>query len=77
LRNRPWLASFGDSAFDLEMLLAAQVAVAVSPKAELFTQLRERYPKSIAASWRPLTTHTDAATYAQKSRVWTRSSSHT
>jgi phosphoserine phosphatase len=32
LRGLRWLASFGDSAFDLQMLLAARIGVAVRPK---------------------------------------------
>lgn len=35
-----WLASFGDSRFDLEMLGAAELAVAVQPKPELLMALR-------------------------------------
>ena len=77
LRNRSWLASFGDSAFDLEMLLAARVAVAVAPKPELRARISELYPNNIAATCRPLNTTAEAPTYAQKSRSWTRSSSHT
>jgi phosphatidylglycerophosphatase C len=73
------LASFGDSAFDLEMLLAAKVAVAVSPKQELRALIGElsAQPSSIADTWRALTTNTQAATQVQNSRAWTRSSSQT
>jgi phosphoserine phosphatase len=34
-----WLAAFGDSAFDLPMLLEAEVAVAVRPKPDLVAEL--------------------------------------
>lgn len=34
-----WLACFGDSEFDFEMLQSAELAVAVSPKANLLTRL--------------------------------------
>lgn len=35
LRGKRWLSSFGDSGFDIDMLLAARVGVAVTPKPEL------------------------------------------
>ena len=79
LGQRRVLASFGDSAFDLEMLLSASVAVAVSPKPELRSLIGEMkvQPTSIADTWRTLTTTAQAATHVQKSRDWTRSSSQT
>jgi phosphoserine phosphatase len=36
-----WLASFGDNAFDLEMLLEAELGVAVRPKPALRARLAE------------------------------------
>jgi phosphatidylglycerophosphatase C len=42
--ERPWLATFGDNAFDLEMLRAARLPIAVRPKQrllELFGQLKD------------------------------------
>jgi phosphoserine phosphatase len=79
LGQRSWLASFGDSAFDLEMMLCARVAVAVSPKPELRALVGklDAQPTSIADTCRTLTTTAHAATHVQKSRDWTRSSSHT
>jgi phosphoserine phosphatase len=41
LGHSRWLASFGDSAFDLEMLGAAELAVAVAPKPSLLRRLDE------------------------------------
>jgi hypothetical protein len=75
--GRSWLASFGDSAFDLEMLLAARVAVAVAPKPELRAKLGELYPSSSARTCNPLDTTTEAPTQTQKNLAWARSSSHT
>ena len=77
--RRSLLASFGDSAFDLEMLLSARVAVAVSPKPELRALIAKRsaQPSNIADTWRALTTTAQAATQVQKRRAWTRSSSQT
>jgi phosphatidylglycerophosphatase C len=77
--ERHLLASFGDSAFDLEMLLSARVAVAVSPKPELRALIGElsAQPSSIADTWRALSTTAQAATHIHKRRDWTRSSSQT
>jgi phosphoserine phosphatase len=36
-----WLASFGDNVFDIEMLRAAELAVAVHPKPRLQSRLPE------------------------------------
>lgn len=41
LEGTMWLASFGDNAFDTEMLRAARVGVAVCPKPALIERLRE------------------------------------
>jgi phosphatidylglycerophosphatase C len=41
LGSAVWLASFGDSAFDLEMLGAAELGVAVNPKPQLRARLGE------------------------------------
>jgi phosphoserine phosphatase len=41
LENYDWLGSFGDSAFDVEMLRAARVGVAVHPKPALRARLSE------------------------------------
>jgi len=41
LGSARWLASFGDSLFDLEMLKAAELAVAVAPKPSLLERLNE------------------------------------
>jgi phosphoserine phosphatase len=37
--NKRWLACFGDSEFDFELLQGAELAVAVSPKADLLARL--------------------------------------
>lgn len=37
----PWLASFGDNVFDIEMFQAARIGVAVRPKNTLRSRLRE------------------------------------
>ena len=36
-----WLASFGDSAFDFEMMRAAELGVAVRPKPSLLARVTE------------------------------------
>jgi len=41
LRGFDWLGSFGDNAFDVDMLRAARVAVAVCPKPALTARLSE------------------------------------
>jgi len=41
LENYDWLGSFGDNVFDIEMLLAARVGVAVHPKPALRARLSE------------------------------------
>ncbi len=41
LHAHDWLASFGDNVFDLEMLRAARIAVAVHPKPALVDRLHE------------------------------------
>jgi phosphoserine phosphatase len=40
-KQRSWLASFGDNAFDLDMLRAAELAVAVRPKPRLLEVLSQ------------------------------------
>jgi phosphoserine phosphatase len=39
--KRPLLAAFGDNVFDVPMLEAARVAVAVDPKPRLLARLKE------------------------------------
>jgi phosphoserine phosphatase len=39
--DAPWLASFGDNVFDIEMLQAAELGVAVRPKPKLLARLSE------------------------------------
>jgi phosphatidylglycerophosphatase C len=41
LGSRDWLGSFGDNGFDVEMLKAARIGVAVCPKPALITRLSE------------------------------------
>jgi phosphoserine phosphatase len=41
LRSHDWLASFGDNAFDVEMLKKARIGVAVFPKPALVSRLGE------------------------------------
>lgn len=46
LSGSTWLATFGDNAFDVEMLSAARVGVAVCPKPALLTRL-SRLPNTV------------------------------
>jgi phosphoserine phosphatase len=41
LGEHDWLASFGDNSFDVDLLRAAKIAVAVCPKPALAARLNE------------------------------------
>lgn len=52
--DAPWLASFGDNVFDIEMLKAAELGVAVRPKPKLLARLSELELLSLGDMEEPL-----------------------